>query len=196
MKSLRASSRALRAKVSKIIKLHDRSRAVAEDDWLLEALGKLPDDNFRKRFWSKVDIRSADLCWNWKAFVTHKGYGQFQIRHQRPAHAHKVALALTKGLSKEKLACHTCDNRLCCNPDHLYEGTPQSNMTDMISRGRAKHPPILGERNGNASLKSEDVRYIRRWYKKMPTREIANYLGCSMDQIYQVATGRTWRHIE
>ena len=32
---------------------------------------------------------------------------------------------------------HTCDNRLCINPNHLVLGTPKDNTQDAISKGRA-----------------------------------------------------------
>jgi hypothetical protein len=28
-----------------------------------------------KSFWDKVDVRSADECWSWKAGTTKDGYG-------------------------------------------------------------------------------------------------------------------------
>lgn len=34
---------------------------------------------------------------------------------------------------------HTCDNRACCNPDHLELGTQADNVRDMMKKGRARH---------------------------------------------------------
>lgn len=38
---------------------------------------------------------------------------------------------------------HTCDNRMCINPDHIIPGTRLDNVHDMIERGRWVRPPRL-----------------------------------------------------
>ena len=183
--------------MNQIIRLTDRTRITTSSEyWLTSILGNEPNEAFKTRFWNKVERKGPDDCWNWKAFLNPKGYGQFQIKNARPAHAHKVALALTTVVLIGEVICHTCDNRKCCNPNHLYRGTWQSNMDDMISRQRAKHPPMLGENNGMATITSSDARYIQRWYKKRPTKDIADYLGCSLNVVRQVGSGKTWKHVE
>lgn len=180
---------------NRIIRLIDRTRTTT-DWWLDSILGHEADEQFNIRFWSKVDKGEPDECWNWKAFINPKGYGQFQVKKSRPAHAHKVALALVQGILIGDVVCHKCDNRKCCNPRHLYRGTWQSNMDDMIAKGRQKHPPLLGEANGMSTLTNADVRYIRHWYKKRPTKEIASYLGCSIKQVWDVGGWKTWKHVK
>lgn len=90
------------------------------------------------RFWAKVD-KSSD-CWVWTGTHSANHYGVFFLWGRR-YYAHRVAYELAKGpLKPGRLACHTCDNPPCCNPEHLYEGTPASNIADSILRERRKRP--------------------------------------------------------
>jgi hypothetical protein len=50
-----------------------------------------------------------------------------------------LAIKLERNIKPGYFACHTCDNRCCINPDHLYEGTHMDNVRDMTAR---KLPPI------------------------------------------------------
>jgi hypothetical protein len=60
------------------------------------------------------------------------------MRYGRGTKAHRYALELALGrpLDPGKYACHHCDNKVCCNPAHLYEGTAQDNSDDAVTRGR------------------------------------------------------------
>lgn len=84
-------------------------------------------------FWSKVEINNPNDCWIWKAASTGR-YGSF-----RGVAAHRLSWELVNGRSLGDLyACHHCDVTHCVNPDHLFAGTHQDNMADMMSKGRQK----------------------------------------------------------
>lgn len=93
------------------------------------------------RFWSKVDRSGGpDACWEWQAGRRPGGYGSFgvQIDEWRTmALAHRVAWELTNGPIPDGLwVLHRCDNPPCCNPAHLFLGTPKDNTQDAVYKGR------------------------------------------------------------
>lgn len=82
-------------------------------------------------------VVKTDGCWLWTGPKDKDGYAVFFYegkQYRAPAFALKLD---GRPVSDGKLACHHCDNPECTRPDHLYPGTPQQNVDDMISRGRA-----------------------------------------------------------
>lgn len=88
-------------------------------------------------FWSRIERRGEQECWPWRG-STANGYGDLRFGGGK-AKAHRLALEIDLGreLADGKFACHTCDNPICCNPSHLYEGDAATNARDMVDRGRA-----------------------------------------------------------
>lgn len=93
------------------------------------------------RFWQQVT--PSDGCWRWQGAVARVGYGVLGAgdadQPKRLIYAHRASWELHYGPIPDGLCVlHTCDNRCCVNPAHLWLGTRADNIHDMIAKGRAK----------------------------------------------------------
>lgn len=112
-----------------------------------------------KVFWSKVDIKKDHECWNWKHYLNSDGYGQFWTGNTFvPPHRYVWELTRKCKVPEGKIIMHLCDNRACCNPNHLICGTQLDNMQDKIMKGRLVPP----HKTANPSLYSGEIWLIRR----------------------------------
>lgn len=91
------------------------------------------------------------------------------------------------------IVCHKCDIRCCVNPDHLFIGTYQDNMDDMMRKGR--HKTMEGEYHPRSKLTREDVVTIRELRKTMMVKDIALLFGVSPSSISEAARGVFWKSI-
>ena len=136
------------------------------------------------KFWANM-LKTPDDHWLWqgKGRLGSLGYGALKLPlalgfGRKNESAHRLAFFLTRGHWPEN-ARHTCDIPLCCNPEHIIEGTAYDNMQDCVKRNRA--------RNGNIKLNPKIWAAICA--SKEPTRILANRYDVTMCHIRNVRKG-------
>ena len=142
--------------------------------------------SIKERFLTKVLVRDNG-CHEWTGCLMPNGYGQFH-KDGKTAYAHRIAYELAYGPT-DLHVLHKCDNRKCVNPEHLFSGTFEENMADMVSKNRQAH----GDKNGRRKLSSDEVRAIRSEIGSQ--REIAVKYGVTTSLVSMIRSGRIWRYV-
>ena len=157
------------------------------------------------------DVRLSDFwnrmlkpvgCWLYDGARDINGYGYVKnplADSPKFITAHRLAWILKNGpIPDGLLVLHKCDVRACCNPEHMFLGTDKDNSEDMYAKQR---DASSGEKNIHAKLTIEDVRTIRKEFrrtgpKQSNTRELAKRYGVRPGTIRAIVVGEAWGRIE
>jgi HNH endonuclease len=141
-------------------------------------------------------IMTTDGCREWQGPLTKQGYGQigptwiieeFGIKGIHRLLAHLITGEEFTGRHQQVL--HSCDNRRCCNGEHLRIGTAAENTAEMMARGRGRDVLMC-----LSKLSHDEVREIRRLRDaNVPSHVIAEEYCLSRQHVWRIGARKVWR---
>lgn len=112
-----------------------------------------------ERLIRNIEKNATTGCWNWTGSAV-RGYGVCYLDDGTFTGAHRAAYIMLRGpLAREIQIHHTCENKLCCNPDHLLPVTgAEHRAVDRNSMQNKTHckrgHPLSGDNLSPARLKA------------------------------------------
>lgn len=109
---------------------------------------------------------------------------------KKQVRAHRLAYELANGpIQKGMLVCHHCGVRSCINPHHLFLGSHEENMKDMVKKLRSG----FGERHSGSKLKASQILEIRS--SMLPASKLALIYGVGHQTILDAKNFITWKSV-
>ncbi len=123
---------------------------------------KIPIIEYTKQqldYYLSNTITTSTGCIEWKGHLETCGYGAVHFLG-KTKRLHRFIWEQLKGsIPNDAHVLHKCDNRKCINIDHLFLGTHQDNMKDMVIKKRHKHKLSEQDMKIIVKLKKEGVTY-------------------------------------
>jgi len=147
-------------------------------------------DNLQKRIKAN-SIVSKNNCWVWSKSLSKTGYGDMCVYKEKSHAAHRWSYLVFNGeIPKGKLVCHSCDNRSCVNPEHLFLGTHKENCLDMHKKGR--WCDRKGEKHPLSKFIDKDIKYIFKLNRSgLSQTQIGNKLGVNQSVISRILNNKS-----
>ena len=140
---------------------------------------------------SRTTIDPIAGCWVWQKAVQKCGYGKAKFQDKIQS-SHRIAWQLAFGpIPDGAWVLHKCDNKLCCNPEHLFLGDVKSNTADKVARQRQNR----GESVPQSKLTEAEVLEIRARYPAESVMQLARAFSISHSKISMIVQRKNWRHI-
>jgi len=123
-------------------------------------------------------------CWIWKLGKDSNGYGKVSYEgHETHSHILSCEIKYKRKRIKGEIVRHLCDNRICCNPEHLEFGTFQENSIDYLEN----------EKNKTSKLRKDEV--IEIYNSSETQKDLAIRYGVTISTINLILNGKTWSHL-
>jgi hypothetical protein len=154
------------------------------------------------RVLTKVTRIPFSGCWIFTGAINDFGYGIVGTgaRGQPNDRAHRITYRHFVGeIPSGMFVCHECDVPSCCNPSHLFLGTNQDNVNDMMRKGRNSRPPrnphVVGSVHPLSKLTEEQAVLIRQMYANGELQKnIAKQFGVVHQTISKVVRNMRYKN--
>lgn len=139
-------------------------------------------------------FKEEDGCWKWTGCNRGNGYGVLRYKGKTES-AHRVSYKIFKGeIPEGYVVMHSCDCKLCINPDHLFIGTSKQNSEDMVKKNRQTKQ--IGEGNSRSVITEKIVLEMRKLRSEgIKIKEIAKQFNVKYFTCLDAVNGRNWQHI-
>lgn len=139
------------------------------------------------RFYAKFKIGNPDDCWEWIGCKSNTGYGRQTINY-KPTKAHRIAFALSHPNEPlPEMVCHSCDNKSCVNPRHLFAGDAEINALDCWRKGRIKGAV-------KPRFSADQIKTIRELSARgVKNAQLAAMMVCTRANIGLIVRNKTWK---
>jgi len=140
----------------------------------------------------EIDVHVSSHCWILKTKPDTNGYGIISFKGKQ-YRAHVLAYEAANGErdmtlpeNKGNVVRHLCNNRKCCNPEHLRFGTASENMVDAYRNGHKQR-----------KLSDDNVRLIRILIKSGFLRQldISYMFGVHLSTINAININKSYKHV-
>lgn len=135
-------------------------------------------------------IKNGD-CLEYNNNIGKNGYPSLYVKEiGASGNTHRVIYFLCNGfIPDKKCIMHSCDNRKCINPKHLFLGTDKINLKDMRDKGRGFLLPT-GEKSFVSKISDKDIETIRIEISKGASySEMAKIFNIHPSHISRIARG-------
>lgn len=162
--------------------------------------------------WSKINRGSDSECWPCYTANNEFGYPRLRV-FGALFKGHRLVYEMEFGeIPDGMLVCHKCDNPPCCNPNHMFIGSPKDNMSDASKKGRLatgdrhgskpgrkkkenfkvdKHTRTTGEMASGSKFKDSTVLEVYEKYKRggISQAQLAKDYNMSASHVWGIVNG-------
>ena len=147
----------------------------------------------KERLFEKSEISDiankivTSKCRIWNGNISN-GYGRISVHGKSNAvHVLACEIKMKRHVNSKSVVRHLCGNKLCCEPDHMQEGTSRENAEDTLKHGNCRL----------SKLTEDMVRQIRITNGKdgLTKKQRAEKYGTSIRNLREIEMYKSWKHV-